>query len=128
MWMENQGYVVLYEKLFENLFYLIFFFVILKTFLFKFLLFGIILELVLDKHYRNEKNYFFRKKKYNIKTNIVKILEWINEKNLALTYLTNFPVPPLFYQSPYFVPYIITIFLFSLPPPICLYFFFLKER
>jgi len=57
MWMENHGYVVLYEKLFENLFDLIFF-IILKIFSFKLLLFGIILKLVLDKHYRKEKNYF----------------------------------------------------------------------
>jgi len=43
-------------------------------------------------------------------------------KKLALTYLLNFLVPSLLYQSPSFVPYIITIFLFFLPPPICFFF------
>jgi len=70
---------------------------------------------------RQNKNPKVGEKTYNIKTKYGENLRMNKWKNLALTYLLNFPVPPLLYQS--FIPYIITIFLFFLPPPI----FFLRE-
>jgi len=54
-------------------------------------------------------------------------------KNLTLTYLLNFSVSPLLYQSPSFVPYIITILSLLLIFPTCsnmfvCFFFWKKDK